>query len=79
MKVYKLSLNEYEHLRAMRDQDNIALPMTNYILQKFKGNLRHKYNVHSEFTKTDPGSYKCFTYTITFEDDSNFTWFMLNL
>lgn len=79
MKAYKLTTKEYEHLMAMRDQYNIALPMTIYILQKYKGNLKHKYNSASDFTRTNPGSYKCFTYTITFEDDSNFTWFIMNL
>lgn len=79
MKVYKLSLQEYEHLMAMRDIENTSLPITSYVFNKFRGKLKHSYNTSSEFSKTDPGTYKCFNFTVAFEQEQDLTWFILNL
>lgn len=79
MKVYKLTLQEYEHLMAMRDNENISLSMTTYVLHKFRGKLKHRYNMSSQFNKIDPGSYKCYDISIVFGQDHDLTWFLLNL
>lgn len=86
-KTIKLTIPQYERLKALRDHEKPSLTMIAYVKERFNARLKHRYDARlfkhydsKGISVTYPYSYRAYEFTVIFDyDDELFTWFMLHV